>query len=134
MKMNLDLALKLIAGAKDEAVKIGVPMVISVVDEGGNLVASQRMDGGLLVSINMATNKAYTSVAVRIATHVLATVTQSGQSLFGLHSAENGRIVILGGGFPLIHDGQIIGGIGASGGSVDQDIQCASAGERLLKQ
>jgi uncharacterized protein GlcG (DUF336 family) len=134
MKMNLDLALKLIAGAKDEAVKIGVPMVISVVDEGGNLVASQRMDGGLLVSINMATNKAYTSVAVRIATHVLATVTQSGQSLFGLHSAENGRIVIFGGGFPLIHDGQIIGGIGASGGSVDQDIQCASAGERLLKQ
>jgi uncharacterized protein GlcG (DUF336 family) len=127
MDINLEQALELIATAKKEAKKINVPMVIAVVDGGGNLVALQRMDRALLVSIDIATNKAYTSVAVKIPTHELAKVTQSGQSLFGIHNADGGRIVIFGGGFPLEKDDEIIGGIGVSGGSVEQDIQCAKA-------
>ena len=132
MNSNLDLALELIVAAKKKATEIGVPMVIAVVDAGGNLVALQRMGQALLVSIDIAINKAYTAVAVKIPTHELAKVAQPGQPLFGIHNADGGRIVIFGGGFPLKLNNEIIGGIGVSGGSVEEDIQCAEAAlERL---
>jgi uncharacterized protein GlcG (DUF336 family) len=128
--MNIDLnsALKVIETTREKANQIGVPMVIAVVDAGGNLVAQQRMDGALLVSVDVALNKAYTAVAVKVATQDLAGATQSGQSLFGLHNADGGRIVIFGGGIPLYEGEEIIGGIGVSGGSVEQDVECAQAG------
>ena len=132
MNINLDQALDLIAGAKAKAEEIGVPMVIAVVDAGGNLVAQQRMDGALMVSIDISRNKAYTAVAVKLPTHELAAVSQSGQALFGIHTTDGGRIVIFGGGFPLKSGDEIIGGIGVSGGSVEDDMKCAEAGiERL---
>lgn len=132
MNSNLDLALELIVAAKKKATEIGVPMVIAVVDAGGNLVALQRMGEALLVSIDIAINKAYTAVAVKIPTHELAKVAQPGQPLFGIHNADGGRVVIFGGGFPLKLNNEIIGGIGVSGGSVEEDIQCAEAAlERL---
>ena len=132
MNINLDQALNLIAGAKAKAEEIGVPMVIAVVDGGGNLVAQQRMDGALMVSIDISRNKAYTAVAVKLPTHELAAVSQSGQALFGIHTTDGGRIVIFGGGFPLKSGDEIIGGIGVSGGSVEDDMKCAEAGiERL---
>jgi uncharacterized protein GlcG (DUF336 family) len=127
MNSNLDLALELIVAAKKKATEIGVPMVIAVVDAGGNLVALQRMGQALLVSIDIAINKAYTAVAVKIPTHELAKVAQPGQPLFGIHNADGGRVVIFGGGFPLKLNNEIIGGIGVSGGSVEEDIQCAEA-------
>jgi uncharacterized protein GlcG (DUF336 family) len=127
MKSNLDLALELIAAARKKAEEIGIPMVVAIVDEGGNLVALQRMDQALLVSIDIAANKAYTAVAIKIPTHELAKVAQPQQPLFGIHNADGGRIVIFGGGFPLKKKNQIVGGIGVSGGSVEQDIQCAEA-------
>ncbi len=133
MNINLEQALELIATAKEKAEEIDVPMVIAVVDAGGNLVALQRMDGALLVSVDIATNKGYTAVAIKIATHVLAKLTQSGQPLFGIHNADGGRIVIFGGGFPLERNNEIIGGIGVSGGSVEQDIQCAEAALERFK-
>lgn len=133
MNSNLDLALELIVAAKKKATEIGVPMVIAVVDAGGNLVALQRMGQALLVSIDIAINKAYTAVAVKIPTHELAKVAQPGQPLFGIHNADGGRVVIFGGGFPLKLNNEIIGGIGVSGGSVEEDIQCAEAAlERLV--
>lgn len=132
MNSNLDLALELIVAAKKKATEIGVPMVIAVVDAGGNLVALQRMGQALLVSIDIAINKAYTAVAVKIPTHELAKVAQPGQPLFGIHNADGGRVVIFGGGFPLKLNNEITGGIGVSGGSVEEDIQCAEAAlERL---
>ncbi|MCF8077770.1 MAG: heme-binding protein [Desulfobacterales bacterium] len=127
MNMTLDLAMELISEAKQKAGEIGVPMVIAVVDAGGNLVAQQRMDGALLVSIDISRNKAYTAVATKMPTHVLAGVSQSNQPLFGIHNADSGRIVIFGGGFPLEDKGAIVGGVGVSGGSVEQDMQCAQA-------
>jgi len=134
MKMNLELALNLIAAARGKAKEIGVPMVIAVVDAGGNLVALQRMDEALLVSLDIAVNKAYTAAAIKVATHELAKLAQPGQPLFGIHNADGGRIVIFGGGFLLRHGGEIIGGIGVSGGSVEQDMVCAEAAlERLRK-
>lgn len=132
MNINLDQALDIIAASKAKAEEIGVPMVIAVVDAGGNLVAQQRMDGALLVSIDVSCNKAFTAVSVKVATHDLAGACQSGQPLFGLHNADGGRIVIFGGGIPLVRNDEIIGGIGVSGGSVEQDVACAQAGvERL---
>jgi len=127
MKMTLDLALDLIAAVREKAVQIGVPMVTALVDEGGNLVAQHRMDGALLVSIGISLNKAYTAVALKLPTHELAPLAQPGQPLFGIHNADDGRIVIFGGGLPLKAGDAFIGGIGVSGGSVEQDITCAMA-------
>ena len=131
MNITLDEALKLITAARKQAEKIGVPMVIAVVDSGGNLVAQQRMDGALLVSVDISRNKAYTAVAIKIPTHELAEAAQPGQPLFGLHNTDTGRIVIFGGGFPLETVQEVVGGIGVSGGSVQEDIRCAEA---ALKQ
>lgn len=132
MTMNLDLALALINAAKEKAKEIDVPMVIAVVDSGGNLTALQRMDQALLVSIDIAIKKAYSAVAVKIPTHELAKVAQPGQPLFGIHSADQGRIIIFGGGFPLQQGNEIIGGIGVSGGGVEEDMLCAEAAVEYL--
>ena len=127
--MSLDAVLTIIEAAKAKSQEIQVPMVIAVVDDGGNLVAQQRMDGSLLVSITIALNKAYTAVAVKMPTHELANVSQPNQPLFGIHNAQDSRIVIFGGGFPLSDKhGKIIGGIGVSGGSVEEDMACAQKG------
>jgi uncharacterized protein GlcG (DUF336 family) len=133
VQMTLDLALDLIAAARAKAMEIGVPMVIAVVDAGGNLVAQQRMDDALLVSMDISLNKAYTAVAVKIATHDLAPLAQPGQPLFGIHNADGGRVVIFGGGIPIKVDGRIIGAVGVSGGSVEQDVACASAAVAEIK-
>ncbi len=132
-KMTLDLALKLIEGARAKAEEIGVPMVIAVVDEGGNLVAQQRMDNSLLVSVDVSLNKAYTSAAIRIPTHQLTSLAQPGQPLFGIHNVDGGRIVIFGGGYPVKIDGQLVGAVGVSGGSVEEDMKCATAALEVLK-
>ena len=132
MNISLDLGMKVISAARKKAEEIGVPMVIAVVDSGGNLVAQQRMDGALLVSIDISLNKAYTSVAVKMPTHELAPASQPEQPLFGIHNADGGRIVIFGGGFPIKQGDDIIGGIGVSGGSVEDDILCAEAGLKAL--
>ena len=134
MQMTLDLALRMIESARVKAREIGVPMVIAVVDAGGNLVAQQRMDNALLVSIDISLNKAYTAVALQLPTHELAPLAQPQQALFGIHNADHGRIVIFGGGFPLKAGGVIVGGIGVSGGSVEQDMDCAVAAMKLLEQ
>lgn len=132
MKMGLEAALRMIEAAQKKAREIGVPMVVAVVDEGGNLVALHRMDGALLVSVNIAWNKAYTAVALKLPTHELARLAQPGQPLFGIEHADGGRIVIFGGGVPVVHEGQVIGAIGVSGGSVEQDLECAEEGRKAL--
>lgn len=134
MRLTLDVALELITAAREKARQIGVPMVIAVVDGGGNLVAQQRMDDALLVSLEIALNKAYTSVAVKVATHELAPLAQPGGPLFGISNADKGRVIVFGGGFPLRDKSEIIGGIGVSGGSVEEDMSCAAAAvERFEK-
>ena len=128
MNIKLDQALEVIAAARQKAEEIDVPMVIAVVDGGGNLVAQQRMDDALLVSVDISLNKAYTAVAVKMPTHELAGLSQPGNMLFGIHNADGGRIVIFGGGFPLKQGDRVVGGIGVSGGSVEEDVACATAG------
>ncbi|MGL5512363.1 MAG: cob(I)yrinic acid a,c-diamide adenosyltransferase, partial [Sporomusa sp.] len=86
-------AKKMIEVAEQKAVEIGVPMVIAVVDSGGNLVAQQRMDNALLASISIALNKAYTAVALKMSTDQAAVVSQPGQMLYGINTADSCRLV-----------------------------------------
>jgi uncharacterized protein GlcG (DUF336 family) len=99
-----------------------------VVDEGANLKAHARMDGGWIGSIDISINKAYTSRAFEIATKDLAEHSQSGGQFFGIHVSNSGRIMIFAGGIPLKRDGKVVGAIGVSGGSGEQDQTVAEAG------
>ncbi len=128
MPLNLESARRMIEAAKAKAVEIKVPMVIAVVDNGGNLIALDRQDDSLLVSIHVAQNKAYSALAVRADTATIGKLSQPGAELYGLSDASNGRIVTFGGGLPIVEGGKVIGGIGVSGGSVAEDTQCVTAG------
>lgn len=129
----LEQAKKLLAAAERKAQEIGVPMVIAVVDAGGNLVAQQRMDGALLGSISIALDKAYTAAALKLPTDQAAEVAIPGQPLYGLNTAGAGRFIVFGGGFPLYSGGRLTGGIGVSGGSVEEDMVVAKAGLAALQ-
>src|SRR6266850_5445939 len=121
-------ARRIIAAAEKKASEIGQPMNIAVADLGGNLIAHVRMDGAWLGSIDISIKKAYTARAFDIATKDLATHSQSGGQFFGIHASNNGKIMIFAGGIPLKKDGKVVGAVGVSGGSGDQDHAVALAG------
>ena len=121
-------AKKMIAAAEEKAFEMGIPMVLAVVDMGGNVVAQHRMDGSLLASISLSLDKAYTAVALKMPTHEAAAYVTPGQELFGINTTNRGRLVVFGGGFPVIEGGIMIGGFGVSGGSVEEDMIVATAG------
>jgi uncharacterized protein GlcG (DUF336 family) len=131
-KMTLELAKKIIERAEEEAKQIGVPMVISILDDGGNFVAGHRMDDALLVSLEIAQNKAWTSIAMKMPTSDLTALAVPGEVLYGINTTNNGRLVLFGGGIPLRMDDQFIGAIGVSGGSVDQDVRVAQVAGNVL--
>jgi uncharacterized protein GlcG (DUF336 family) len=126
--ITLEDARRVIAAAEKKAQEINCPMDIAVVDAGGNLKAHVRMDGALIGSITISINKAYTAIAFQMETKNLVEMTQPGQPIFGLSDAHGGRIVIFPGGIPLRRDGEIVGAIGVSSGTVDQDQEVAEAG------
>jgi uncharacterized protein GlcG (DUF336 family) len=126
--MTLSDARRVIAAAEKKAETIGQPMNIAVVDEGGNLVSHVRMDGAWLGSIDISINKAFTARAFDLSTKDLATNSQSGDQFFGIHVSNGGRIMIFAGGIPLKLDGKVVGAIGVSGGSGEQDHAVAEAG------
>src|SRR5690625_3604668 len=133
-KINLDIAKQLIDGAEKEAQKLGVQMVISVVDEGGNLIAVHRMDDAWLASIDIAQNKAWTSVALKMPTSNLAEATVPNAELYGLNTTNNGRLVVFGGGIPLVENDRVIGAVGVSGSSVEHDVQVAQAAVKVFDE
>ena len=126
--MTLNDARRVIAAAGIKAAEIGQPMNIAVADAGGNLVSHVRMDGAWIGSIDISIKKAYTSRAFDIATKDLAQHSQSGDQFFGIHASNNGQIMIFAGGIPLKKDGVVVGAIGVSGGSGEQDHAVAEAG------
>lgn len=133
-KITLETAKKLIEAAEQEAANLGVAMVISVVDDGGNMVAVHRMDDAWLASVDIAQNKAWTSVALKMPTAGLAEATVPNAELYGLNTTNNGRIVIFGGGIPLMKDGKIVGAVGASGSAVEHDIKVSEAAVRAFDE
>jgi uncharacterized protein GlcG (DUF336 family) len=126
--ITLKEAKAIIAAAEAKAESIGQPMNIAVADSGGNLIAHVRMDGAWRGSIDISIKKAYTSRAFDIATKDLADHSQSGGQFFGIHASNDGKIMIFAGGIPLKHEGKVVGAIGVSGGSGEQDHVVAEAG------
>jgi uncharacterized protein GlcG (DUF336 family) len=126
--VTLEDARRVIAAAEAKAAEIGQPMNIAVVDGGGNLVSHVRMDGAWIGSIDISINKAFTSRAFDITTKDLAGASQSGDQFFGIHVSNRGRVMIFAGGIPLRRDGAVVGAIGVSGGSGEQDHSVAEAG------
>lgn len=125
--VNLSDARRVIAAGEAKASQVGQPMNIAVVDAGGNLVAHVRMDGAWIGSVDISINKAFTSRAFDIATKDLADHSQSGGQFFGIHASNGGRIMIFAGGVPLKRDGRVVGAVGVSGGSGEQDHAVAVA-------
>jgi uncharacterized protein GlcG (DUF336 family) len=121
-------ARRIIAAAEKKAEEIKQPMNIAIVDEGGNLVAFERMENAWLGSIDIAQKKAWTSRAFDITTKDLGANSQSGDQFFGIHASNDGKVMIFAGGIPLKKDGKIVGAIGVSGGMGKQDQAVAEAG------
>ncbi len=126
--VNLEAALAVILAARRKAEDRGVAMNIAVVDDGANLVAFARMDGAWLGSIEIAQDKAYTARAFDISTKELASMSHPGEPLFGIAQTHRGRVIIFAGGIPLKAGGLVLGAIGVSGGTPDQDHEVAEAG------
>jgi uncharacterized protein GlcG (DUF336 family) len=130
--VQLTDARRIIAAATKKAEELGQPMNIAVVDAGGNLLAFERMENAWIGSIDISQKKAYTSRAFDITTKDLGTHSQSGNQFFGIHASNDGKIMIFAGGIPLKQDGVVVGAIGVSGGSGDQDHAVAEAGAAAL--
>ena len=126
--MTLADARRVTAAAEKKSQEIGQPMNIAVVDEGGNLVSHVRMDNAWIGSIDISINKAFTARAFDLSTKELGKNSQSGDQFFGIHASNHGRIMIFAGGVPLKANGKVVGAIGVSGGSGDQDHAVAEAG------
>jgi uncharacterized protein GlcG (DUF336 family) len=130
--VTLAEARRIIEAAERKAEEIGQPMNIAVADAGGNLVSHVRMDGAWIGSLDISIKKAFTSRAFDIATKDLAEHCQSGGQFFGIHASNNGRIMIFAGGIPLKKRGKVVGAIGVSGGSGEQDHAVAEAGAKAF--
>jgi glc operon protein GlcG len=129
--ITLEQAKKVMAGAEAEAVKNKWNVVIAVLDSGGNLVALQRMDGAQWGSIEVAREKAYSAVAFRRPTKAFEdAIGQGGGNLRLLRLTGANPIE---GGLPIVVDGKLVGGIGVSGVTAQQDGQIGRAGVEALK-
>jgi len=126
-RLDLSDARILIEGAARQADAIGVPMCIAVVDDAGQLIAFERMEGGKVTSTTIAIDKAFTAAAAKKATHDYGTASQPGAPAYGINSAIGGRLMVVGGGLPVLHQGDVVGGIGISSGTPAQDLAVAEA-------
>ncbi len=132
VKLTLEGAKIMLAAAECKAKEIGVPMDIAIVDEGGNLLAFERMDGAKITSIDIAINKAFTAAGSRRGTHEYAEIASPGKPAFGIYTSNQGRFMIFGGGLPITVKGEVIGGIGCSSGTAEQDRLVSQAGIEAL--
>ena len=130
-QLELPLAVSMCEAAIAEATGREALVSVAVVDGGGHLVAFQRMDGAEIAGPTLATDKAYTAVAHRIATDVLTALTAPGGALYGMNANGGGRYVAFAGGLPLWLDGRVVGGVGVSGGTAEQDLAAARAAAAL---
>jgi uncharacterized protein GlcG (DUF336 family) len=123
--VSADIAAKMVEAAVGKAKSLGVPQVVAILDESGMLKAFCRMDGAMLISIEVAQNKAYTALLGGPSEATFKRIKDDPALAAGFPHIP--RIVTFGGGLPILIDGAIVGGIGVSGGSVEQDIACAQA-------
>lgn len=124
-QVDLATAKRMLDAAERKAEEIGVPMCIAVVDDGANLVSFRRMDGGLLDSVSISQEKAYTAVALEETTENLAAAARPDASLHGIETDDGGRFVIYGGGVTITDGDEVIGAVGASSGTIEEDVAVA---------
>lgn len=127
--------MKVIAACvESKAAELGVRAVVALCDAGGNVRLCESMDDAFLASYDIATGKAYTSVALKMTTKELASLAQPGKPLYGIQNVGTGKIVIFGGGEPLRYGGKILAGLGVSGGTEEQDTYLASFGREAFEK
>ncbi len=132
--ITLQLAKQLMEIIEKRAEAVGLKAVIALCNAHGNPIAVHCMDDAFLVSYDVATKKAYTSVAVKMSTMELSKIAQPGQTFYGVDKLDGGKIIIFGGGIPLKVDGKIVGGLGISGGTGEQDHDLAVFGEAAFQE
>lgn len=126
--LTLDHAKRILDGIEREAVERGVSMCAAVVDDGGNPVATARMDGAQLGAYQLAIDKAWTAVAFQAATNEWSEGTAPGRPGWGFSTSLGGRVIVFAGGLPVEREGVVVAGVGVSGGSPEVDLACARAG------
>ncbi|QCX34517.1 cob(I)yrinic acid a,c-diamide adenosyltransferase [Caloramator sp. E03] len=131
-KLDREFARYLVDKCIVKALEIGVPMVITVVDDSGNIIIQERMDGALLASIDISKNKAYTAAIFKKPTHELKKLSEPGEELYGLSNMKN--VITFGGGFPLKIEGDLFGAVGVSGGTVEEDMTVAAYAIKIFKE
>ena len=126
--ISSDLAHEMIAAAEAKAKEMDRLMVIAIVDESGILKAFSRMDGAALLSVPVAQDKAYSAAAQGMPTHAWHDFIKDDPPLAAGATTAADRLTIIGGGYPIMVDGQVIGAIGVSGGYYTEDMEVAQAG------
>lgn len=133
-EINRNLAREIAEEVVKKAMEIGAQIVVSIVNKDGNPILIDKMDGAFLVSFDLARKKAFTSAALKMPTHELAKLTSKGADFFGLENMLNEEIVTLGGGFPIMYQKEILGAIGVSGSTVENDMELARFGSMSLER
>ena len=126
-EIGLDAALRLLDAVRAEAGREGLAVAVAVVDRGGHVVASARMDGAALGAMTLAVDKAYTAVLWQVPTGEFMASTQPGGADWGFNTTTGGRVVVYAGGLPIMPGDELVGGLGVSGGTGEQDEACARA-------
>ena len=134
VNMNLETAKYLVEKVEEKALSMGVRAVVAVAEAGGNIIAVEAMDDAYFASYDIAVNKAYTCVALKMSTKKLSTLSLPGQSLYGIQFTNQGKIVIFGGGDPLMSQGKVIGAVGVSGGTEEQDTALSAYAKEVFEQ
>ncbi|MGN1187907.1 MAG: heme-binding protein [Lachnospiraceae bacterium] len=132
--MTLDVAMTVARGVEERARDMGVKAVVAITNRGANPVLVHCMDDSFIASYDVAMGKAYTVVALKMPTIELKSLAQPGGSLYGIQNTNSGRIVIFGGGEPLMSGGCLLGGLGVSGGTEEEDTALAAYGRQLFER
>ncbi len=132
-KLTLSLAKTVAEKIQDKATEMGVKAVIAFSDKGANPILVHAMDDAYIASVDIAINKSFTSASLKMSTKKLSGLSQPGQPLYGIQFTNQGKIVIFGGGEPLEWNGEVIGGLGVSGGSEEQDTFLGAYGKSVFE-
>lgn len=132
-RWNLDTAKRIMEAVERRSAEQGLSSVVAVCGADGNMIAVHRMEGAYLVSFDVAMKKAYTAVAVQMSTRELGELAQPGGMFYGVDKADQGRIIIIGGGVPVYYNGQLAGAVGVSGGTAQEDHELAEYGRKIAE-
>ncbi len=132
--LGLNEARILIRKVEEKAKTMGVNVVVAVSDQSGRPIAVECMDDAYIASYDIAVNKAFTVVSLKMSTKTLSSLAAPGAPLYGIQNTNDGKIVIFGGGDPLVWNGKIVGGLGVSGGSEEQDTALSAYGASIIEE